>query len=80
MEGKTSLEKLIPGSAAQVGELFAQGPMRRRLRDLGFVPGARVECLGRSPLGDPAAYRVRGMVVALRRQDARLVGVHPLYS
>lgn len=47
--------------------------MRRRLQDLGMVPGAFVECVGISPLGDPAAYRIRGAVIALRRRDAQAV-------
>lgn len=75
MEDARSLWQLAPGHQAWVGELSAQGELRRRLRDLGFVPGAQVECLGRSPLGDPAAYRVRGAVVALRRRDAQLIAL-----
>ncbi len=70
MEDARSLWQLAPGHRAWVGELSTQGELRRQLRDLGFVPGAQVECLGKSPLGDPAAYRVRGAVVALRRRDA----------
>ena len=44
--------------------------MARRLLDLGLVPGTRVACVARSPTGDPAAYRVRGAVIALRGGDA----------
>lgn len=75
MEDARSLWQLAPGHRAWVGELFAQGELRRQLQDLGFVPGAQVECLGKSPLGDPAAYRVRGAVVALRRRDAQLIAL-----
>ena len=75
MEDTRSLWQLAPGHRAWVGELSAQGELRRQLRDLGFVPGAQVECLGKSPLGDPAAYRVRGAVVALRRRDAQLIAL-----
>ena len=53
-----------------VGALRANGPIRRRLRDLGLTDGARVVCLQKSPCGDPAAYLIRGAVMALRRQDA----------
>ena len=75
MKDARSLWQLAPGHRAWVGELSAQGELRRQLRDLGFVPGAQVECLGKSPLGDPAAYRVRGAVVALRRRDAQLIAL-----
>ena len=75
MEEQTSLDQLFPGSKALVKDVAAQGTMRRRLQDLGFVPGAQVECLGKSPLGDPRAYRIRGAVVALRGRDACRIGI-----
>ena len=44
--------------------------VRRRLLELGLVAGTRVRCLGRSPLGDPSAYEIRGAVIALRDRDS----------
>ena len=75
MEEETSLDRLPPDRWAVVQEVFAQGAQRRRLQELGFVPGAQVECVGISPLGDPSAYQLRGTVIALRRRDARPVRV-----
>lgn len=75
MEEETSLDRLPPDRRAVVQEVFAQGAQRRRLQELGFVPGAQVECVGISPLGDPKAYQLRGTVIALRRRDARPVRV-----
>ena len=62
-----SLPRLEPGFSA----IIAQGEMRRRLQDMGFIPGTTVACLQRSPLGDPTAYRIREAVIALREEDAR---------
>jgi ferrous iron transport protein A len=45
------------------------GGMRRRLLDLGLVPGAEVRCMGRSPAGDPSAFLICGAVIAIRRAD-----------
>ena len=70
-----TLEKLCPGETATVLRLGLEGGMRRRLRDLGLAEGARVRCLGRSPLGDPAAYLICGAAIALRRADARSIEV-----
>lgn len=70
-----TLEKLCPGEIATVLRLGLEGGMRRRLRDLGLTEGARVRCLGRSPLGDPAAYLICGAAIALRRADARRIEV-----
>ena len=61
---------LRPGGRGRVLYLTTAGPMRRRLLDLGFVPGAAVECLFRNAGGSLTAYAVRGAVMALRRQDA----------
>lgn len=52
-----------------------RGLERTRLLDLGFVPGSKVENVMVSPLGDPTVYRVRGALVALRENQARLIGV-----
>jgi len=46
------------------------GPARRRLLDLGLTPGARIRAELRSPGGDPTGYKVRGTVIALRREQA----------
>lgn len=46
-----------------------------RLRDLGFVPGARCEVVARMWLGDPLAVRVGGSTFALRRVEAAAVRV-----
>lgn len=67
----STLDALPIGKSACVAALCAAGAQRRRLLDLGFVPGARVEALHASPWGDPVAYGVCGAVIALRRADAR---------
>jgi len=72
------LSGLRPGGRTRVVGLSpaCRGPERRRLLDLGFVPGTAVEVELVSPAGDPTAYRVRGSVVALRREQAGLVRVN----
>ena len=65
-----ALSALRPGESGVVQEMHGAGPLRRRLRDLGLIEGAEVLCLGRSPGGDPAAYRVCGAVLALRDRDS----------
>ena len=68
-----TLADLSAGQAGLVTELHSQGPERRRMMDLGIVPGTLVTVEMKSPLGDPVAYRVRGALVALRHEHARLV-------
>lgn len=71
------LSSLQPGERAKVLGLSqaCRGPERRRLLDLGFVAGTPVEVEMTSPAGDPTAYRVRGTVIALRREQAGLIRV-----
>lgn len=59
------------GERAVVEELKTSGAMRRRLLDIGLSSGAVVECVGRSPMGDPSAYLIRGAVIAIRARDCR---------
>jgi DtxR family Mn-dependent transcriptional regulator len=72
------LSGLKPGRRTRVVGLSpaCRGQERRRLLDLGFVPGTLVEVDMVSPAGDPTAYRVRGSVVALRHEQANLIRVN----
>jgi DtxR family transcriptional regulator, Mn-dependent transcriptional regulator len=71
------LSQLCPGQTGKVLGLTpaCRGAERRRLLDLGFVSGTPVDVEMVSPAGDPTAYRVRGTVVALRREQAGLIRV-----
>lgn len=75
--GALSLNDLVAGERAQVVALSedCQGFERRRLLDLGLSPGALVERRYQAPLGGPAAYRLRGVTLALRPGQARMVTV-----
>jgi ferrous iron transport protein A len=68
-----TLDQLAVGETATVTGL--DSPDARRLGELGFVPGGKVENLGTAPWGDPVAYGVCGAVIALRRADARGIRV-----
>ncbi len=58
------------GQCGTVIALKSVGGMRRRLLDIGLIEGTTVECVGRSPGGDPAAYLIRGAVIAIRDRDS----------
>ena len=49
--------------------------LRRRLTELGFIEGTRVKRLFTAAAGDPAAYRLRGTVIALRKSDSAAIAV-----
>jgi Fe2+ transport system protein FeoA len=72
-----TLDQLGRDEHATVVALDCRGPARRRLMDLGLLPGTDVEVTMASPLGDPTAYVVRGSTIALRRAQARTVRIEP---
>ena len=51
------------------------GGKRRRLMELGFIPGAMVTALQRAPFGGAVSYEIMGTVIALRSADARRIGI-----
>ena len=70
-----SLADLEPGETGMVLGIspILQGPQRRRLLDLGVVPGTEIRAEFESTAGDPVAYLIRGALIALRRDQATLI-------
>lgn len=79
LEYKT-LAEIKVGQRARVVRLLVEGLTRRRLLDLGLLPGTEVRAVMKSPLGTPTAYDIRGSVLALRTEDASKIAVKPLSS
>lgn len=71
----TTLDQLPRSARAVVTRLDTDGPDRRRLMDLGILPGTEILAQATSPLGDPTAYLVRDSLVALRRGQAQRIHV-----
>jgi len=67
------------GAAVLVGiSPSCTGVQRRRLLDLGLVPDTRIVSEMASPTGDPTAYRIRGALIALRRDQQRWIRVRDI--
>jgi len=73
------LDSLEPGQSGVVTGIssLSRGVERRRLFDLGIIPGTAIDVEMDNPSGDPTAYRIRGSVIALRSNQARLISVKP---
>jgi ferrous iron transport protein A len=72
------LNRLPLGKKAKVRDLTSDGPVRRRMLDLGLINDTVIEALQRSPSGEPVAYAIRGAVIALRSEDAAKIIVEAL--
>ncbi|MBE6629119.1 MAG: ferrous iron transport protein A [Ruminococcaceae bacterium] len=70
-----TLDQTPPGRRVKILSLSHVGAMRRRLQEIGLTKGTLVECVGKSPGGDPSAYLIRGAVIAIRASDSRGVEV-----
>jgi DtxR family transcriptional regulator, Mn-dependent transcriptional regulator len=55
-----------------------RGAERRRMLDLGILPGTLIEREMTSPSGDPTAYRIRGALIALRREQAQGIRIEKM--
>lgn len=73
MKKEHSLYDIQPGQKAVIQELKTDESIHRRLLDIGLVKGTQVECVGKSPGGDPYAFLVRGAVIAIRSEDLRKI-------
>lgn len=67
------LTSLIETERGKVKQILIDGPIRRRLMDLGLINGTIVEVLQKSPFGDPVAYLIRGAVIALRQEVSSMI-------
>ena len=69
------LSSLRPGQSGQVVQLSQRirGAERRRLMDMGILPGTKISNEMDSAAGDPSAYRIRDAVIALRKTQADLI-------
>lgn len=72
-----ALSDLGEGEAGKVVEISKaiKGAERRRLFDLGLVPGTVVHNIMNSPMGDPHAYEIRGATIALRDAQANEISI-----
>ncbi len=66
----TTLAALMPGSSFRVSKLTAQGEIRQRLLDMGFIKGAEGTVLREALLKDPIEIEIGGYLLSLRRTEA----------
>lgn len=77
-------EELIKLNFLNIGEkgiikkINSDSSIRRRLLDIGLINGTTIECVLKSPFGDPTAYAIRGAVIAIREEDAKKIYIERL--
>jgi len=75
---ENSLRNLGINEKARITSITVNGEMSRRLRDMGLVPGTEVKVVGRAPLKDPVALRLRDFTLTLRNNEADCIMVEKM--
>ncbi len=75
MTPATRLSELPAGGRATIAAMTEGKAAMTRLREMGVVPGARIQLVRRAPLGDPIEISLRGALLSLRRSEADQIEV-----
>jgi ferrous iron transport protein A len=70
-----TLKEIPIGQSAKVIKLCGEGPVKRRIMDMGITKGVEVFVRKVAPLGDPIEVTVRGYELSLRKEDAQMIEV-----
>lgn len=71
--GSRTLRDVKIGQTVQVKKLTGDGPVRRRIMDMGITKGVDIYVRKVAPLGDPMEVTVRGYELSLRKADAEMI-------
>lgn len=63
------------GDVVTVAKLHGEGPVKRRIMDMGITRGVDVQVRKVAPLGDPLELNVRGYELSIRKADAQLIEI-----
>lgn len=72
------LRKAKVNQKLKIRTVTADGELGRRIRDMGLIPGTEVTVIGKAPLRDPVALRLRDFTLTLRNSEADHITVTPL--
>ena len=70
-----TLRDVSVGQTVKVTRLNGDGPVKRRIMDMGITKGVEVYVRKVAPLGDPGEVTVRGYELSLRKADAEMIEV-----
>lgn len=63
------------GETVKVAKISGEGPVKRRIMDMGVTKGVQIYVRKVAPLGDPVEVTVRGYELSLRKADAEMIQV-----
>ena len=69
------LASLVPGEEGIITKVKGYGAFRKRITEMGFVPGTAVKVIKKAPLGDPMELELMGYRISLRKNEANLIEI-----
>ena len=69
----STLRETAVGETVKVTRLTGEGPVKRRIMDMGITKGVEIYVRKVAPLGDPVEVTVRGYELSLRKADAEMI-------
>lgn len=73
--GMKTLKDVKVNKTATVVKVHGEGPVRRRIMDMGITKGVEIYVRKVAPLGDPMELNLRGYELTLRKADANMIEV-----
>ena len=70
-----TLNNLSVGESCIIKKINDSSKIKRRLLDIGLIPGTKVECVLSNPSNDSLAYLIRGTTIAIRKIDSKEIEV-----
>ncbi|MBQ6860112.1 MAG: ferrous iron transport protein A [Clostridia bacterium] len=70
-----TLNDLKVGDIGNVTFIDETSNLYQRFIDIGIIKGTKIECVLKSPFGNPKAYLIRGAIIAIRDSDAKRIGI-----
>lgn len=80
LSGATKLAPASQEATSASRPAKPNGALRRRLLELGLLPGTKVTLIRRAPMGDPIELRLRGYSLSIREAEASAVEVTPIHA
>ena len=75
-----ALNEMKPGDRANILKISGNGALKKKLLDMGVLPGTIIETIRVAPLGDPVEIKIKGYNLTLRKEEAASIQVREIKS
>lgn len=70
-----TLKDVKPSETVKVVKIYGEGPLKKRIMEMGITKGCEIEVIKVAPLGDPIEILLRGYDLTIRKADAEQIEV-----